>query len=110
MNQAGGPEPVIRFFIPLIAERALRQRGGGSGGERRDAGVAPEARLAERGGYGNGARAGIHFEDRAGQSVFRPTAVRWWAEARVAPRAGPYRGISRVDDCVRVGFFIADEG
>src|SRR5690606_21720203 len=74
-----------------------------------DAGIAPEAHLAVLGGNLDLGGHAVHEEDRAGQGVLRPAAVRGRTESIVAPRAGPGRRALRVDQPVRVRLLVAHE-
>src|SRR5204863_229523 len=81
---------VVEIFVPLIAQRAGRQRLHACG-ERGDARVLPDAQAGHRGGHGDRRRPRIDRPARAGQAILGPAAVGRRAEPRVAPRTGPNR-------------------
>ena len=83
---------VVDVLVPLVAQRVGPRRRRLSRAECRDAGVAPEAQLAVGLGHLHGVRAAVDGEDRAGERRSRGGRRRRWAEARVAPGAGPHAG------------------
>ncbi len=114
LNKAGRPRPVVKVLVPLVAEGAIGQGRGLPRLERCDTGIPPESQQGVgcrdlNGGSEIAACPLVDGKDGAGQVVFRPTAVRRWAEPRVAPAPRPDVR-QRVDLGVGMRFFIAHEG
>ena len=107
MDEAARPEAVVQVFVPFVPERVRCERGGGSRREGAERRVAPESQRAEFRRDADRVRAAVDRPDRAGECVFRAAAIGGRAEARIAPRAGPFR--RRVDLGVVERFLVADE-
>ena len=108
-HQPGGPEAVVPVLVPLVPERARRKRCGLARSKLRDAGIPPEAKCAERRRDLDRILAvGVDREQRSCERVLRPSSVCGRAEARVAPRSGPFR--AGIDLRVRGRLLVRDEG
>ena len=107
MDETTRPRAVVEVLVPFVAQRVGRQGRRGAGRHRGERRVAPEAQRAHFCGNLDREGAAVDRPDRAGQAVLWTSAIGRRAEARVAPRAGPFR--RRVDLGVVERFLVADE-
>ena len=106
VDEARRARAVVEVRIPLVAQRAVRQRRLGARRQVGDAGVAPEAQLAGVGRDADRAGARVDHEDGARERVLGLGPLRVEG-ATVAPRPRPLTG--GVDMSVLVGLLVGDE-
>ena len=110
-DQTAGPAAVVGVDVPLVPERAVRQRGRLARREAGDTGVSPHPPAAVRAGDLDG-EVEVHdrvddLEEGPGQLVLGTAAVRRRAEPLVPPRAGP--GGTRVGLGAVLGLLVTNE-